>query len=204
MCLSEAPFVGVSVVDPEPGARVEEMQRARVDRDLDGSPSATRERAPNRPTMSRGASFEPLDASTSPVSSASSRTSSVDRGLRLDREMHHDLRAESLGQFDGALRRLSAGVSEPARRPRDPPGGCRDHGFARVSGRPGRAASFSAPSAIACVADASLRSRRSRRSSVASIMFIAGLADEPADEQVHGPVVERLRVGHLLQLAPCA
>ena len=124
----------------------------------------------------------------------------------LDREVHHDLRAERLGEL--GLARAAAGpdgVSSRAPRPRGPPGRMpRTTVPADVRRRaPGRAFSVSALDRDRLVADLG---------GVAAVPLLERrldhvhrrAADEAADEEVDRPVVERLRVVRPAGARPCA
>ena len=75
-----------------------------------------------------------------------------------------------------------------------------DHGSALVAASAGRRSSIASSSARCCLPTSTARPPLARVT-VRLDHVHRRRADEAADEQVHGPVVQRLRIGDLLQLA---
>ncbi len=142
-------------------------------------------------------------ASLAPTSSASSRISSVSACRGLDREVHHDLRAERLAQLEPP----DAGAGRPGR-PEASAASSRssgrmpeDHLLAGVGRERGpvleRLLARARSSARRPCARATPFCRLDRR--LEHVHRRA--ADEAADEEVDRAVVQRLRIVDLLQLA---
>ena len=180
------------------------MEGALVDRDLDRLPLARRAsgrrsgRRPSRPTLRSSRSRRTVAS----VSSASSRTSSVSASFASTAKCTMISEPSASVSFTTPRSRLSAGVS-----------GARATS-SRSSGRMPRTTACPAyawrPGCAATVARSRLdrlragRGRRSRRRLPLERRLEhvhRRAADEPADEQVDRPVVERLRMRDLLQLA---
>ena len=197
-------FRGCSVVDSETRLGVEEVERAGVDGDLDvlarrGRASA----APKRPTsVAVLLSAAWSTARSSPTSWASSRTSSVIACCASIEKCTMISEPSASRQLDVPRRRRSAGVSGGERGVLEVLGPDAEDDLRAVVGgeAPDALRASSASIASDCVAD--------RRGEAAVAPLERRLdhvhrraADEAADEEVDGAVVERLRVGDLLELA---